>query len=119
MKVFQTRSIVLTLSTVALVASASPSSATMMKASWYGDPQATACGPRFNPSDVTAVAHRTMPCGTRLIVTNPKTGATLHMVVKDRGPYVAGVHLDVSRAAAERLGFKKRGHEWLHVIRVR
>lgn len=68
----------------------------------------TASGSIFTSRDMTA-AHKTLPFGTRLKLTNPRTGKSVHVVVNDRGPYVKGRMLDLSKAAAEELGFVKDG----------
>jgi len=54
-------------------------------------------------------AHRTLPFGTHLTVTNPRTGKTVDVVVNDRGPFVHGVGLDLSRAAAQAIGLHGTG----------
>ena len=75
-------------------------------ASWYGEPyhgRPTASGPRYDMWAMTA-AHRTLPFGTRLRVHNLANGRDADVVVNDRGPFVAGRILDLSRAAAEQLG---------------
>jgi rare lipoprotein A len=75
-------------------------------ASWYGPGFAgrpTANGERFDPGALTA-AHRTLPFGTRLLVTNQATGRSVRVRVNDRGPYVAGRDLDLSAAAARSIG---------------
>ncbi len=80
-------------------------------ASFYGNEyrgQPTASGARFDPRKLTA-AHRTLPFGTRLRVTNLDNGRTAEVVVTDRGPFRRGRILDVSRRAAERLGFERQG----------
>lgn len=74
-------------------------------ASWYGEPyhgRPTASGPIYDQHALTA-AHRTLPFGTRIAVTRLDTGRRVEVVVNDRGPFVAGRIVDVSRAAAERL----------------
>ena len=76
-------------------------------ASFYNDSQ-TASGERFNPRAMTA-AHRTLPFGTRLRVTNVATGRSVTVRVNDRGPFVAGRVVDVSRSAAESLGMVGQG----------
>lgn len=80
-------------------------------ASWYGDGfagQTTACGDRFDPDALTA-AHRSLPCGTHVRVTNLANGATTTVRINDRGPHAAQRVLDVSEHAAEELGFKGAG----------
>jgi peptidoglycan lytic transglycosylase len=77
-------------------------------ASFYSDPQATASGERFDPNELTA-AHRTLPFGTRLQVTNVATGKSVTVRVNDRGPFVKGRVVDVSYSAAEALGMVHSG----------
>lgn len=77
-------------------------------ASFYTDEQLTANGEKFNPSAMTA-AHRTLPFGTRLRVTNVATGRSVTVRVNDRGPYIPGRVVDVSYSAAESLGIVGRG----------
>jgi len=75
-------------------------------ASWYGaeSPGKTANGEEYDLNQLTA-AHRTLPFNSRIKVTNLRNGRAVILRVNDRGPNVAGRLLDVSRAAAERLGF--------------
>jgi rare lipoprotein A len=71
-------------------------------ASWYGHPhhgRRTASGEIFDMRTLTA-AHRTLPLGTRVRVTNLKNGRGVEVRVNDRGPYVAGRIIDLSHAAA-------------------
>jgi rare lipoprotein A len=80
-------------------------------ASWYGREfhgRRTASGVRFNMHDYVA-AHRTLPLGTLLLVRNLKNGRTVKVKVVDRGPYVRGRHLDLSYAAARKLGMIRDG----------
>jgi rare lipoprotein A len=77
-------------------------------ASFYTDEQLTANGEKFNPSAMTA-AHRTLPFGTRLRVTNVATGRSVTVRINDRGPYIPGRVVDVSYSAAESLGIVGRG----------
>jgi rare lipoprotein A len=77
-------------------------------ASFYKDDQATASGERFDPSQLTA-AHRTLPFGTRLRVTNVETGRSVTVRVNDRGPYIAGRSVDLSYSAADTIGMVERG----------
>ena len=69
----------------------------------------TASGEAFDNNDMTA-AHRTLPFGTLVRVTNPSTGASVVVRINDRGPFTKGRMIDVSRAAAEQLGLVARGH---------
>ena len=54
-------------------------------------------------------AHRTLPIGTRLLVTNPRNGRSARVVIGDRGPFLRGRSLDISHVIAKRLGFEKSG----------
>lgn len=72
-------------------------------ASTYSDPQATASGERFNPGALTA-AHRTLPFGTVVRVTNRHNGRAVMVRINDRGPFVAGRIIDLSTAAARSIG---------------
>jgi rare lipoprotein A len=76
-------------------------------ASFYTDAE-TASGEKFHPYELTA-AHRTLPFGTRLRVTNVATGRSVTVRVNDRGPFVPGRVVDVSYSAAETLGIIERG----------
>ena len=80
-------------------------------ASWYGEQfsgRMTASGSRFDPRGLTA-AHRTLPLGTKIRVTNPRTGASVLVTVTDRGPYCGRRELDLSKAAAREVGILMRG----------
>lgn len=67
-----------------------------------------ASGPPYDPKKFTA-AHRTLPFGTHLRVTDPKTHRSVDVVVNDRGPFVKGRVLDLSLAAATQLHMIERG----------
>jgi rare lipoprotein A len=80
-------------------------------ASWYGPRfhgRLTASGERFDQDDLTA-AHRTLPMGTVATVRDPETGRSVRVRINDRGPHVRGRVIDLSRAAARRLGIVERG----------
>jgi len=81
------------------------------KASWYGPGfhgRKTANGEIFNMNDMTA-AHKTLPLGTKIQVENEATGETLVVRINDRGPYIKGRVLDLSKHAAVRLGLEEQG----------
>jgi peptidoglycan lytic transglycosylase len=81
------------------------------KASWYGPEhqgKKTASGQRFDQQQLTA-AHRTLPLGTRAKVTNLETGQAVHVTINDRGPHARGRIIDLSQAAAQKIGLKKDG----------
>ena len=77
-------------------------------ASFYSHGSRTASGEKFNPGELTA-AHRTLPFGTRVRVTNVTTGRSVTVRVNDRGPFVNGRVIDVSHAAAQSLGMVGQG----------
>jgi rare lipoprotein A len=90
------------------VESAKPVSVQTGVASWYGEPQRTASGERFNPNELTA-AHRRLPLGTRVRVTNLKNSRSTVVRINDRGPYIKGRILDLSKAAARELAMINAG----------
>jgi rare lipoprotein A len=95
---------------------ASPSADARVKsetglASWYGtrsNGHPTASGELFDRRRLTA-AHRTLPFGTVLAVTNKRNGRTVLVTVNDRGPFLKNRIIDLSPAAAAVLGFRKKG----------
>ena len=81
-------------------------------ASWYGPGfhgRTTANGEKFNQNALTA-AHKRLPFGAKIKVTNQLNGKSLTLRVNDRGPFAKGRILDASMAAARKLGFQSRGH---------
>ncbi len=79
-----------------------------VRATWYGHELAgnrTASGEIFKPNGLTA-AHRTLPFGPCLRVTNPKTGRSVKVRVNDRGPFTKGIALDLSYGAARAIGMR-------------
>jgi rare lipoprotein A len=80
-------------------------------ASYYGRELAgnrTASGERFDPSDLTA-AHRTLPLGSKVRVTNPRTGESVIVRINDRGPFHSNRLIDLSEAAAREIGIRSAG----------
>jgi rare lipoprotein A len=80
-------------------------------ASWYGDElrgRPTASGEPFRPSKRTA-AHKTLPFGTVVRVTYLETGDRVRVVINDRGPFVRGRVIDLSKKAARRVGLIDAG----------
>jgi rare lipoprotein A len=81
------------------------------QASYYAAPyhgRATASGERFDTHKLTA-AHRTLPFGTRVRVTNLTNGKSVVVTITDRGPFKHGRVIDVSERAARELGFVRAG----------
>jgi rare lipoprotein A len=88
-------------------------------ASWYGSRFAgrrTASGERFDPSEFTA-AHRTLPFGTRVRVTNA-AGKSVVVRINDRGPFHGGRVIDLSQAAAAELGLVRAGSGRVELARL-
>lgn len=77
-------------------------------ASWYQVGKQTANGEPYNPNGLTA-AHRTLPFGSRVRVTNLKTGQSIVVRINDRGPFIKTRIIDLSRGAASFIGLKKSG----------
>ncbi len=81
------------------------------KASYYADKfqgRKTASGEKFRQGRMTA-AHKTLPFGTKVKVTNLDNGRTIRVRINDRGPFVAGRIIDLSKKAARRLGMVQAG----------
>lgn len=80
-------------------------------ASWYGPGfhgRRTASGERFNTHALTA-AHRSLPFGSRIQVTNERTGRSVVVRINDRGPFAKGRVIDLSKAAAQAVGISGVG----------
>ena len=84
-------------------------------AAYYGGGR-TASGERSGPHQFTA-AHRTLPFGTRVLVTNLRNGRSVTVRINDRGPFGRGRIIDVSVAAARELGMIGSGTAMVTVVR--
>ncbi|WP_243719526.1 septal ring lytic transglycosylase RlpA family protein [Actinomadura sp. KC06] len=73
------------------------------KASYYWEGQMTASGEAFDPSELTA-AHKTLPMGSKVRVTNKNNDRSVIVRINDRGPYAGGRCLDLSKAAMKKVG---------------
>ena len=82
-------------------------------ATYYVAGRRTASGQAFDPSAYTA-AHRTLPFGSRVTVTNPENGKSVTVVINDRGPFTRGVTLDLTRGAARAIGIYRT--QWVCMI---
>lgn len=78
------------------------------KASWYALYSRTASGEMMNPNLLTA-AHKSLPFGTKVRVTNIKNGKSVVVRINDRGPFIKGRVIDVSKGAARKIGMVKSG----------
>jgi rare lipoprotein A (peptidoglycan hydrolase) len=86
-------------------------------ASYYWQGQMTASGVRFNPSAMTA-AHRSLPFGTKVRVTNKRNGKSVIVTINDRGPFIRGRIIDLSNAAAGIIGMRSAGVAPVTVERI-
>ncbi|HTS39974.1 MAG TPA: septal ring lytic transglycosylase RlpA family protein [Xanthobacteraceae bacterium] len=80
-----------------------PCSGEIVVATWYASGSHTASGQAFDPNGHTA-AHRTLPFGTKLTVTNPHNSQSVVVTINDRGPFTKGVTLDLALGAARAIG---------------
>ncbi len=107
-----TKKAVIAAATAALVLSFSSAAyAQCGGASWYGPGfhgKTAASGQVFNENAMTA-AHRTLPFGTKVEVTDQRTGKSVEVTINDRGPFHGKRIIDLSKAAATALGFRNRG----------
>jgi rare lipoprotein A len=76
----------------------------------------TASGEKFNPSGLTA-AHRTLPFGTHVRVTNSRNVRSIIVRINDRGPFVKGRAIDLSNGAARAIGMGSTGNVRMEVVR--
>lgn len=93
---------------VCLFAFNTPSYAFEGIATWYGRGVGTASGQRFNPNGLTC-AHKTLPFGTKLLLTNKANERSVTVIVNDRGPFGKNREIDVTYGAAKILGFVSQG----------
>jgi rare lipoprotein A len=77
-------------------------------ATFYTESRRVATGGPYNPRSLTA-AHRTLPFGTSVRLTDPKSGRSVVVTINDRGPFHRGRVIDVSLAAARALGMVNHG----------
>ena len=84
-------------------------------ASVYWSGHTTANGEHYNPDGITA-AHKTLPFGTKVKVTNPSNGRAVVTRINDRGPFIAGRSIDLSRGTAHAIGFGGLGKVNMQVL---
>ena len=77
-------------------------------ASYYWEGSRVASGGKYNPNGLTA-AHRSLPFGTRVRVSDPKTNRSVVVTINDRGPFIRGRVLDLSTGAARAVGLTGAG----------
>jgi rare lipoprotein A len=87
------------------------------RASWYALHSMTANGERMNPSAMTA-AHKSLPFGTRIKVVNKANGKSVVVRINDRGPFIRGRVVDLSKAAARSIGMIHSGHAKVCYTRI-
>lgn len=91
-----------------------------LRASFMGTKPAgrpTASGEAYDPNELTA-ASRTLPLGSTVEVTNPSNGRSVKVRINDRGPYVRGRSLDLSKRAAEEIGLTEKGVGRVKIRRI-
>ncbi len=100
-----------------MIATAAPASAAVEcgRASWYELRSRTASGERADPN-AFAAAHRTLPFGTMVRVENPKNGRAVFVKINDRGPFLRGRVIDVTRAAAKALDMVRAGSAQVRIV---
>jgi rare lipoprotein A (peptidoglycan hydrolase) len=99
---------------------ASHSATKQVRASFMGTKPAgrpTASGEAYDPNELTA-ASKTLPLGSTVEVTNPSNGRSVRVRINDRGPYVKGRSIDLSKRAAEEIGLTEKGVGRVKIRRV-
>jgi rare lipoprotein A (peptidoglycan hydrolase) len=99
---------------------ASHSTTKQVRASFMGTKPAgrpTASGEAYDPNELTA-ASKTLPLGSTVEVTNPSNGRSVRVRINDRGPYVKGRSIDLSKRAAEEIGLTEKGVGKVKIRRV-
>ena len=86
-----------------------------MNATQYNSGGRTASGQPSRPDGLTA-AHRSLPFGTRVRVGNPRTGASVVVIIDDRGPFTRGRDIDLSRGAARAIGLTDVGRVCAEIL---
>jgi rare lipoprotein A len=97
-----------------------PASSQTVKASYYDDEfrgHRTASGERYDPNQLTA-ASKKLPIGSLVHVTNPENGRSVVVRINDHGPYAPGRSLDLSKAAARRIGLTHKGVGRVKIARI-
>lgn len=97
------------LAAVLAVAALPAEASSAMVTTWYEAGHTTASGMAFRADNPRIAAHKRLPFGTRILLINPANKKRLCVEVQDRGPFVRGKELDVTRAGADALGFRWQG----------
>lgn len=110
-RIFRSRLLLLVTLLLVVASSCSRKIVEKGKASYYGDSfngKRTASGETFRQRGLTA-AHKSLPFGTRVTVTNVANGKSVKVRINDRGPFVAGRIIDLSQKAASKIGMLNTG----------
>ncbi len=110
-------SVVVSLTAMLHPAAAHAGTRTTGHASWYAMTSRTANGERADPKAMTA-AHPSLPFGTWVRVKNLRNGRSVVVRINDRGPFMRGRIIDVSKAAAAQLGFMRAGTTRVRIYRL-
>ena len=86
-----------------------------MNATQYSSGRSTASGQPFRRDGLTA-AHRSLPFGTKVRVGNPRTGASVVVIVNDRGPFTRGRDIDLAQGAARAIGLTNVGRVCAEIL---
>jgi peptidoglycan lytic transglycosylase len=88
-----------------------------MNATQYGGSRRQPTSGRSTPLNGLTAAHRTLPFGTSVRVTNPRTGASTVVIINDRGPFTRGRDIDLSRGAARAIGLGNVGRVCTQILK--
>jgi rare lipoprotein A len=114
----KTRTAILGAVAASFLTAADAQAAECGRASWYALRSMTANGEMMNPSAMTA-AHKKLPFGTKIRVVNKANGKSVVVRINDRGPFIRGRIVDLSKGAARSIGMIKTGHANVCYTRVK
>ena len=89
-----------------------------VRASWYDEGRLTATGEHFKPDGLTAAMRKPVPFNSHWRVTHHRTGKSVVVRINDRGPFIRGRDIDLSRGAAEAIGLRAQGVGLVDITRI-